>query len=129
MTWPELDDYARAAGWSAEWGGADRENGSVIYNKARAETGEFTSGEIEHKAVRMLKPAHIGLDEFTERDFHVDAVGVLGNFDTRDGGMRGAQAGAGIFLGFNCGHGESGQQKYERYCRMDTHRCGGLHSL
>ncbi len=56
MTWPELDDYTRAGRRSTVCGSVHRKDGSMIYNKAWAETSELTSGEIEHQAVRMLKP-------------------------------------------------------------------------
>jgi hypothetical protein len=101
----------------------------VIYNKARTETSEFTSREVENKAVWALKPAHIRLDELTELDFHIDAVGTLSDFYTRDRRMRIAKAGTRVFLRKNEGRSESEQQKHKRYCRMDTHRCGRLRPL
>jgi len=36
----------------------------------------------------MLKPAHIRLDEFAERDFHIDTGGAFGNFNTCNLRMR-----------------------------------------
>lgn len=101
----------------------------MIYNKAWAETSELTSGKIEYQAVRMLKPAHIRLDEFTKRDFHIDTVGAFSNFYTCDLRMRIAQPGTGVLLRERGGRSESDQQEHERYCWMDTHRCGGLRLL
>jgi len=109
MPWTQFNNHARATGRSAECGSAHRENGSVIYGKARAWPREFTSGKIEHKAVWMLKPAHIRLDEFTELDFHIDAVGIFSNFYTRDGGMRIAQSGTRVFLGNKRGRSQADQ--------------------
>ena len=36
----------------------------------------------------MLKPAHIRLDEFAKRDFHIDTVFAFSNFHTCNLRMR-----------------------------------------
>ena len=81
----------------------------MVYNKAWAGTSELTSWEIEHKAVWMLKPAHIRLDEFTELNFHIDTVGVFSNFYARDRGMRIARSGSRVFLGNKRGRSQADQ--------------------
>ena len=92
-TWPEMDYHTRAQGRGVEWGCAHRENGSVIHNKPLAWSAQFTTGEIEYQSIWMVEPAHVGLDEFTELDHHIDTLGAFSNFYIRECRVRTAQSG------------------------------------
>lgn len=97
----EIDDQPCNGRRNTEYGSSDCNNGSAIYHQTLIRASKFATGKIEYQPVGVLKRAHLGSHQLTERDFHLDIVTAFSHRYRRDYRMRIAGSGISGLLSYS----------------------------
>jgi len=84
----QIDDNTCTVGEGTRRGCLHCDYVFLAYDKPLAIHTECTARKLEDELIWMIKPAHLGLHELTEPDYHVDAIGGLCDLHAKNGRTR-----------------------------------------